>query len=332
MFRNTLMITTALTALVLVSSIPAAQASWFSDVMNKDVAAVRTMQPTGTDFRAQLAREYRTLALYESDDMWDFPSSDYYAKKALSVNSGAKEIPSVPQVWNIKGPLLDELLSGRGVLVDAFDKNAKVIAPREAAIAQAKYDCWVEQSNEGTANSWQPADIAACKQGFYDAMGLVNAAILAAAPVPKQVAEAPAPTPMPARYVPANVGVVIYFDYDKAVLTSASRQQIDNFVARLGGKANTAVTVAGHTDRSGTVTYNNALSERRAVAVRDELVSRGIVVREFEDLKLTAAGESDPAVATADGVRNAMNRRAVVTAYRLEIPNADSGKVSMIKR
>ncbi|MEX2615956.1 MAG: OmpA family protein [Alphaproteobacteria bacterium] len=312
------MITTAVAALFLAASQTPAQANSLSDLMNKDVASVRTMQPVGTDFRAALAREYRTLALYESDEMRDFPSSDYYAKKALAVNSGSDEIPAVPQLWDIKDKDMAELVAGRAQLTNAFDRHGKTLAPAEAAAAQARYDCWVEQTGEGVTNggtpmAWQPADIASCKDQFRAALDRLDAAILAAQPAPAKVAEVPANQPM--TYVPTNDGAVVYFEFDKSALSQQARRDIEGFVARTSGDKNLVVTVKGHTDRTGTAAYNDVLSRERAVAVRNELLRHGLVVREAEDLKVTAEGEGDPAVATGDGVRNAMNRRAVITAY-----------------
>ena len=120
------------------------------------------------------------------------------------------------------------------------------------------------------------------------------------------------------KYVPTNDRVVAYFDFDKSTISATAQRDIEGLVARISGDKNIVLTVKGHTDRSGTTEYNDVLSGKRAVAVKEELIRRGLVVREFEDLKITAEGEGDPAVATADGVRNAMNRRAVITAYTLE--------------
>lgn len=316
MIRQSLMITTAATVLTLATAVVPADASWINDFMNEDVARVRTMQPAGTDFRAQLAREYRALALYEADEMYDFPASDYFAKKALAVNSGQDEIPAVPQIWYIDDKYMNELVDGREKLTAAFEANAKTISPADAAVAQAKYDCWVEQMSEGTADSWQPKDIAACKQDFYNALDRVTSALLAAQPAPAKVAEAPVKPKM--KYVPTNDSAVAYFDFDRSTITKAAQSEIEGFVARTSGDKNIVVTVKGYTDRSGTTEYNNVLSRKRADAVKEELTRLGLVVREPADLKTTAEGESNPAVETADGVRNALNRRAVITAYTLE--------------
>lgn len=68
--------------------------------------------------------------------------------------------------------------------------------------------------------------------------------------------------------------------------------------------------LAGHTDRSGSVTYNMALAERRNMSVMEYLTGRGIPAGRIMG---EAFGESQPRVPTADGVRELQNRRVEVT-------------------
>ena len=70
------------------------------------------------------------------------------------------------------------------------------------------------------------------------------------------------------------------------------------------------VAVVGHTDTSGSVAYNMRLSERRAKATADQLVADGV---NQSVLDVSWKGKSDPAVATGDGVKEPLNRRAVIT-------------------
>ena len=69
------------------------------------------------------------------------------------------------------------------------------------------------------------------------------------------------------------------------------------------------IDVTGHTDRSGSDKYNQALSVRRAEAVRRELVADGVA----DGLIVTrGVGEADPLIPTADGVREPQNRRVEI--------------------
>ena len=71
----------------------------------------------------------------------------------------------------------------------------------------------------------------------------------------------------------------------------------------------TRVVVVGHTDTSGSAAYNVRLSERRAKAVADALVGMGVAQTA---LSVDWKGETQPAVATGDGVKEPLNRRSTI--------------------
>jgi len=65
------------------------------------------------------------------------------------------------------------------------------------------------------------------------------------------------------------------FAFDSATLTASARAALDAFVTELGASTRIAsATFTGHTDVLGSVAYNQALSTRRAEAVRDYLAAR----------------------------------------------------------
>lgn len=66
------------------------------------------------------------------------------------------------------------------------------------------------------------------------------------------------------------------FDFNKATLRPAGKAELDKVVAKAQGMKLEAVVVVGHTDRLGSDKYNQALSERRATAVKSYLVSKGL--------------------------------------------------------
>jgi outer membrane protein OmpA-like peptidoglycan-associated protein len=76
-----------------------------------------------------------------------------------------------------------------------------------------------------------------------------------------------------------------------------------------GGAAITRVAVTGHTDTSGSATYNMALSLRRANAVKDALVREGIPAAA---IGVTGRGETQLLVQTQDGVKEPQNRRVEI--------------------
>jgi len=124
------------------------------------------------------------------------------------------------------------------------------------------------------------------------------------APPPRPV-QAPPPPPCP-----TQVPGMVFFDFDSATLPADARQTVD-FVARNAAACNWRnIGVVGHADRSGSNEYNIGLSQRRAQAVADLLVSMGVP---STSIQVTARGEEQPRVPTADGVREPQNRRVEMT-------------------
>ncbi|PKP87007.1 MAG: flagellar motor protein MotB [Alphaproteobacteria bacterium HGW-Alphaproteobacteria-17] len=104
---------------------------------------------------------------------------------------------------------------------------------------------------------------------------------------------------------------IVYFDWDQSNITPEAAATLDNAISAYNrGCSGTQIMLAGHADRSGSATYNVGLSNRRNASVRSYLTARGI-----SDGAISAQGfgESRPAVATADGVRNDQNRRVEIT-------------------
>lgn len=93
----------------------------------------------------------------------------------------------------------------------------------------------------------------------------------------------------------------VFFDFDSATLKPGAYREIDRTANVLNRYPQTTILVAGHTDSSGSESYNQQLSERRAQAVRDALVNRGVDARR---LQVIGYGESQP-ISSSD----AMNRR-----------------------
>ena len=83
------------------------------------------------------------------------------------------------------------------------------------------------------------------------------------------------------------------FDFDKAVLKPEGKAAIDTeIIAKLKDVQKLElVLVTGHTDRIGSQAYNQKLSERRANAVRDYLVSKGVAKDKIETLGM---GKTQP--------------------------------------
>jgi len=139
----------------------------------------------------------------------------------------------------------------------------------------------------------------------------------AAPPAPKPAPQAqarPAPPPPPPQKeeepeadIPREY--LVFFDWDRSDITAEADEIIRAAATNAKELGSVRITATGHADRSGPDAYNQALSQRRAQAVRDVLVREGIPSGE---ISIFARGESEPLVPTPDGVREPRNRRVQI--------------------
>lgn len=101
----------------------------------------------------------------------------------------------------------------------------------------------------------------------------------------------------------------IAFDYDSAVLRQESGALLDQLGASLTADPARSITIEGHTSSEGDDAYNQSLSERRAAAVVEGLVARGVAAAR---LITDGVGEARPIADNADEAGRAMNRRVEV--------------------
>lgn len=109
---------------------------------------------------------------------------------------------------------------------------------------------------------------------------------------------------------PRPVTFVLYFLGDSDELTPESKLEIPKIFQEIAGHPSPEIVVVGHTDRVGSLTYNDALSLRRAERVRTDLVQRGIP---REQIQVAGRGERAPIVPTEDEVAEPRNRRVEIT-------------------
>lgn len=117
--------------------------------------------------------------------------------------------------------------------------------------------------------------------------------------------------PPPRREVCTSVEPgIVFFDFDSHTPGPEATQTIQVVATNARECGWDQFRVIGHTDRSGSDAYNDALSVRRAEAVANLMASLGIARGE---MTVSAEGESNPRVPTADGVRSPENRRVEIT-------------------
>lgn len=101
----------------------------------------------------------------------------------------------------------------------------------------------------------------------------------------------------------------VLFDTDKAVLKPGADQTIDRLAAFMRDNPDTRIIVEGHTDSRGSDAHNEALSRRRAQAVADALVARGIPTDRFE---IMGRGEGYPVASNDTAEGRQRNRRVEI--------------------
>ena len=136
-------------------------------------------------------------------------------------------------------------------------------------------------------------------------LGLRYVLFQPAAPVASTAATASAAAPAPQ----AARTYLVFFDWDRADLTSRARQIVSEAAQASTHVQTTQIEVNGYTDLSGTATYNQGLSVRRARSVEAELVRDGV---NRSEISIHGFGESNPLVQTAKGVREPQNRRVEI--------------------
>ena len=102
----------------------------------------------------------------------------------------------------------------------------------------------------------------------------------------------------------------VHFDFDRYTLRAEATRVLDEAITALREDPNLRIEVEGHTCNIGTAEYNLALGDRRANAVRDYLVSRGVSA---ERLRTISYGEEKPKYDNAREETRRLNRRAALT-------------------
>ncbi|VVN89757.1 OmpA family protein [Pseudomonas fluorescens] len=98
----------------------------------------------------------------------------------------------------------------------------------------------------------------------------------------------------------------VLFAFDKFSLTPSAQSQLDSLMSKLQNADVVSIKVIGHTDSKGSDAYNQVLSERRASAVADYLLSRGLAP---DKLSSEGRGEREPMADNETDAGRAQNRR-----------------------
>lgn len=271
-----------------------------------DYENLRTEKISGAGFESALAREYRNLALFEADEMYDWRDASAYGRKAITAAAGRRVSPDHLAGRDLPRSQIGVLTVARAELQQHLNSDAILRLPTVAARAQASFDCWLEQQEE----RWQLADISHCRNVFRAALGALEDKI--------ELGQNPLSLPLlvPVREQGSSLqqpreadAVTLFFDFDSAVLDADGIEAVRRIARKVGPSRRVSVFVGGHSDRAGPVPYNTRLSARRVAAVRQALLSIGVSA---DLIHSRAFGEQRPRVSTPDGVREPRNRRVEI--------------------
>ncbi len=257
-----------------------------------DIDAVKNSKSMGNAFQKGLHKEYSALAVMERDES-DWADAEFFNSRAQTASMGKSFGPQNMNEREIPGDKVRALGKSRARLMRALDNGGAKVLPQAAARAQAMFDCWMQEQEE----NFQPKDIAACKAAFEVALNQVESAL-----EPVMMAK-----PMMKKMAPAPTSFIVYFDFNKAGLNGTANSVISQIAAVAYSSKPKSISVSGHTDRAGSTGYNYGLSIKRARAVAKALAERGL-----SQVKVSNFGETRPWMGTADGARQALNRRVEV--------------------
>lgn len=114
--------------------------------------------------------------------------------------------------------------------------------------------------------------------------------------------------PTSPQYFAQTIGDRVLFTVDSATLTPAGQATLDGQASWLMTNADYMAIVEGHADEQGTREYNVALGARRANAVREYLISKGVPTNR---LRTISYGKERPIEICSDESCYSQNRRAV---------------------
>jgi peptidoglycan-associated lipoprotein len=114
--------------------------------------------------------------------------------------------------------------------------------------------------------------------------------------------------PSSPQFFSQTIGDRVRFEVDTSTLTAVGRNTLDGQAGWLSTNSDYLAVIEGHADEQGTREYNLALGARRANAVREYLISRGLA---SSRIRTVSYGKERPLAVCSEESCYAQNRRAV---------------------
>lgn len=291
-----------------------------------EIEALNEAKPVGSPFTQRLTMEYRSYVALKQRSL-DYADAHHFARKGLMAAQGKVVMPEPLSNWHLDDVSARALRSARNDLLGMLNGGGRSQAPFEAARAQAKFDCWVEQEEQ----NWVSPRAPVCRGEFEKARTELKNRLAKVLPKSEKLGKKVPPRPQPPAPVissndlPKKAAMMdpdalrsgldegmflVFFDFDRSTLNGTGVDVIQAVAAQAKKRNDLQrITLVGHADTSGPDKYNQRLSMRRAEAVRAALADRGVSV---DLLQTSARGESDPMVQTPNNTREPANRRVEV--------------------
>ncbi|MCB8995557.1 MAG: OmpA family protein [Bacteroidales bacterium] len=122
----------------------------------------------------------------------------------------------------------------------------------------------------------------------------------------------PSPIPPPEIQIPPPQAMMLYFDFDRAMVKASDDddQKAKVLYDWLSAHPDANLTITGHTDSKGSDSYNQKLGLKRANSTREYLTKKGLPT---EKMQVLSKGESEPVAENNSESGRAKNRRTEIT-------------------
>lgn len=200
----------------------------------------------GSEFAQELATQYETLAKRDNRKS-SLENASYFAVKGMHAARGEEVSPENPKKWeNVSEEILPKLMQKRLHLVSLLDKGGRWKMPKEAAAAQAGFDCMV---SEQTPCGCCPDDTAMCRDMFDNNLKSLEGV-------------------MPS--------YTVQFEESKSDITAEGTKMLNQVANAARAMPQAKIHIMGFTDPEGGWKGNLVLSQNRANSVAKVLTQMGI--------------------------------------------------------
>jgi OOP family OmpA-OmpF porin len=257
-------------------------------------------------FNQTLAAGYSELSDRDGDqwldaNQWDFPDAERFKHKARTAGRNSVVLPEHPDDRELDEAQRASFRDAYDRIHRAFERGARLEAPKDSANAQVFYDCWIAAVSDGEVE-----EAAECQAAYEDAIAAAEAAatyeLTEFDTYERELSPMSAMAEHPRSFL-------VYFAFDRSELREEGMRVVEEVLAATAEFSGATIRVVAHADTSGPVDYNQALSERRANSVVGALIEGGLLRSRITS---EAVGQTQPLVDTGDGVREQANRVAEI--------------------